>query len=128
MTVLKKVFDENLVSISLLNLIYINYCHSLSNYHASLRIGKVSIEICCKIYAFGYAYLAHFTLLPHNQVGYYNSLILQALELPPLASRARKGPHLDSSGVVSCLQSHQKEALTFATPSCCQLLNLIKFL
>ena len=29
--------------------------------------------------------LVHFTVLFHSQGGYYNSLILQSLELPPLA-------------------------------------------
>ena len=44
---------------------------------------QVSIEISYKIQAFGYAYLVHYTMLFHNQGGYYNSLILQALELLP---------------------------------------------
>ena len=43
----------------------------------------MSIEISYKILAFGYAYLVHYTMLFHNWGGYYNSLILQALELLP---------------------------------------------
>ena len=35
------------------------------------------------ILAFEYAYLAYYTVLSHNQEGYYNSLILHALELLP---------------------------------------------
>ena len=46
------------------------------------------IEMSWKMHVFGYVYLVHYTLyttLHHNQGGYYNSLILQALDLPPLA-------------------------------------------
>ena len=44
---------------------------------------KTPIEISCKIGALGYTLYCTYTLLFHNQGGYYNSLILQALELPP---------------------------------------------
>ena len=33
-------------------------------------------------------YIVHYTVLFHNKGGYYNSLILQALELPPWESGA----------------------------------------
>ena len=42
-----------------------------------------SIEISYEIKAHGYAYLVHYTILFHSRGGYFNSLILQALELLP---------------------------------------------
>ena len=33
-------------------------------------------------------YIVHFIVVFHNKGGYYNSIILQALELPPWASGA----------------------------------------
>ena len=53
------------------------------NIRSHLTVARFpGIAISCKIKAFGYAYLVHYTVLFHNQGGYYNSLILQALELP----------------------------------------------
>ena len=40
--------------------------------------------------------IVHYTVLFYNQAGYYNSLILQALELPP--GQAKNGEH-NSKGV-----------------------------
>ena len=42
-----------------------------------------SIEISYEIKAHRYAYLVHYTILFHSRGGYFNSLILQALELLP---------------------------------------------
>ena len=42
---------------------------------------QASIEISYKIEAFRHAYLIHCAKLFHSQVGYFDSLILQALEL-----------------------------------------------
>ena len=41
-------------------------------------------ELRIKNWACGFVYSEHYTVLFHNQEGYYNSLILQASELPPL--------------------------------------------
>ena len=58
------------------------------NIRSHLTVARFpGIAISCKIKAFGYAYLVHYTVLFHNQGGYYNSPILQALELPPGVSR-----------------------------------------
>ena len=44
---------------------------------------QASIEISYKIKAFGHAYLVHYSIFFHSLGGYFNSLILQALELLP---------------------------------------------
>ena len=51
-----------------------------------------SIEISVKIKPFGYTFLVCFTVLFDNQGCYYNSLIMQALELPPLGERSELVP------------------------------------
>ena len=48
-----------------------------------LPSSQASIVMCYKIEAFGHAYIVHCTKLFHSQGGYFNSLILQALELLP---------------------------------------------
>ena len=61
-----------------------------------------------KIRAVGYAYLAaHYTILFHNQGGYYNILILQALELFPGCEMT----HSLFLGLVGQTKRHQTAAL-----------------
>ena len=52
---------------------------------------QASMYIRCVIQAFGCVKLVHFTVLSQNQGGYYNSLILQALEVPPRAGELDNG-------------------------------------
>ena len=39
--------------------------------------------------------LVHYTLLLQNQGGYYNSLILKALDLPPRECNKKKSPRIN---------------------------------
>ena len=49
---------------------------------------QASIEVSCKIKAFGQAYLVHYSILLHSRGGYFNSYILQAFELLPGRAKA----------------------------------------
>ena len=50
-----------------------------------MRGSQMSIEVVLNFehLAMHQAYIAHYTMLFHNQGGYYNSLILQVFELSP---------------------------------------------
>ena len=49
----------------------------------NLKQGTQAVmELISKNRAVGYSHSVHYTALFHNQAGYYNSLILQAMDLP----------------------------------------------
>ena len=54
-----------------------------------------TIEISCKKEISEYPYPEHYTVLLQNQGGYYNSLILKALDLPPLECNKKKSPRIN---------------------------------
>ena len=94
----------------------INFSSTLPNYCAKgamsyLPGSQASIEISYKIaYRFGYAYFVHYTVLFHNQRGYYNSRILQALELLPgrLAQLVSISPKPESRSDTLLVQMYQQ--------------------
>ena len=54
-------------------------------------------------------YIVHYTVQSHNQGGYYNSHILQALELPPWAqSPSNFGSNVKVVDVLDCSTPHPK--------------------
>ena len=56
---------------------------------------QAAIEISCKKEVSERAYPVHYTLLLQNQGGYYNSLILKALELPSRECNKKKSPRIN---------------------------------
>ena len=67
------------------------------------------IEISYKIKAFGHAYLVHYTILFHSRGGYFNSLILQALELLP--GRAKRSNAISHRGYEQQPESEQTNVI-----------------
>ena len=70
----------------------------------------MSIEISCKIEAFGHAYLVHCTKLFHSRGGYFNSLILQALELLPRRAEQVKMSYISNCQLACNNACHMQEA------------------